>query len=269
MVQNEKDNTADEHELDNQDHFDDPDPTTWIATEDMEDLPTAIFKKNTLPQTVRKTILQSEPRNKAISFEPPIMDKKIWTNMPKYAKEQDKNLRRTSYRFSSVVRPIDNALRLVYAAKPDTETEQYPAWATLEQTILNARALALDALSFTNELRQEQALKATISSTYHKPPEKEEVFGEELHDTIKRENETNKLLNDAAWQRKRASQNRNQGNNSSYSTNSNLNFRFPPRNSNYRGRGRRNNNNNNNRDQRQNSGNDYRAGRSSSHGRQE
>lgn len=260
MVQNEKDNNPDEL-----DHFDDPDPHTWVAPEDMEDLPTAIFKRNTLSQATRKTILQTEPRNRAISFEPPIMDKKIWTSMPKYAKEQDKILRRTIYRVSSVVRPIDNALRLVYASKPETESEEYAAWATLEQTILNARALALDALSFTNEIRQEQALKATISSTYHKPPEKEEVFGDELHDTIKNENETNKLLNDATWQRKRASQNRNQGYNSS---NSNLSFRFPSRNSNYRGRSRRNNNNNN-RNQQQSSGNDYRAGRSSSHGRQD
>jgi len=270
MVLRARDNTADEHEHDNQDNLDDSDPNTWVATEDMEDLPTSIFKKNIIPQATRKAILQSEPRNKAISFEPPIMDKKIWTSMPKYAKEQDKNLRRTSYRYSSVIRPIDNALRMVYASKLTEEAEGYEAWATLEQTILNARALALDALSFTNELRQEQALKATISSSYQKPPEKDEVFGDELHDTIKKENETNKLLNDAAWQRKRASQNRNQGynnNNPSNSSNSNLNFRFPPRNSNYRGRSRRYNSNNN-RNQ-QSSGNDYRSGRSSSQSRQD
>src|SRR5947207_7591078 len=109
----------------------------------MEILPTAIFRKNILPQPTRKTILQAEPRNKAISFEPPIMDRKIWTNMPRNAKEQDKNLHRTIYRFSSVVRPIDNALRLVYASKPEEDTETYEAWSHLEQSILNARALAL------------------------------------------------------------------------------------------------------------------------------
>src|ERR1043166_10107516 len=112
-----------------QDVFDDSDPNTWVATGDMEGLPTAIFKKNILSQPTRKTILQSEPRNKAISFEPPIMDRKIWTSMPRNAKEQDKNLRRTIYRFSSVVRPIDNALCLVYASKPAEEDEDtYDAW---------------------------------------------------------------------------------------------------------------------------------------------
>src|SRR6184192_3908347 len=36
----------------------------------MEVLPTNIFRKNTLPQPTRKAVLQSEPCNKAISFEP-------------------------------------------------------------------------------------------------------------------------------------------------------------------------------------------------------
>src|SRR2546421_12948278 len=96
---------------DNQDLYDDSDPNTWVATGDMEILPTTIFRKNILSQPTRKAILQSEPRNKAISFEPPIMDRKIWTSMPCNAKEQDKNLHRTIYQFSSVIRPIDNALR--------------------------------------------------------------------------------------------------------------------------------------------------------------
>src|ERR1044071_423706 len=153
--------------------------------------------------------------------------------MSRNAREHNKNLRRTIYRFSFVIRPIDNALCMVYATKPQEQTgDTYEAWSHLEQTILNARALSLDALSFTNEICQEQALKATISPTYHKPPEKEEVFGEELHDAIKTENETNKLLNDAAWQRKRASQDRNQRSNY---TNSNLNFKFPSSGSNYKG----------------------------------
>ena len=255
MVQD-RENTAEDH--DNQDFFDDSDPNTWVATGDMEILPTAIFRKNILPQPTRKAILQSEPRNKAISFELPIMDRKIWTSMSRNAKEQDKNLRRTIYRFSSVIRPIDNALRLVYASKPAEEDEDtYDAWSHLEQSVLNARGLALDALSFANEIRQEQTLKATVSPTYHKPPEKEEVFGEELHEAIKIENETNKLLNDAAWQRKRSTQNRNQRTNSS---NSNLNFRFPSSNSNYKGKSKRNYYNKQNKTQ--SSGNGYRPNQS-------
>ena len=122
--------------------FDDSDPNTWTATEELATLPTAIFKKNTLSQATRKSILQSEPRNKAISFEPPIMDRKIWSAMSRNAKENDKNLRRIVYRFSSVVRPIDNTLRLVYASKPEDESgEAYNAWVLLEQTVLNNRAL--------------------------------------------------------------------------------------------------------------------------------
>jgi ribonuclease HI len=113
---------------------------------------------------------------------------------------------------------------MVYASKPEEEEseEKHEAWLLLEQTVLNARALALDALSFANELRQEHALKATISPSYHKSPEKEEVFGDELHQTIKAENETNKLLNDAAWQRKRSFQSSYK--NQKYS-NSNTNFK--------------------------------------------
>ena len=121
---------------------------------------------------------------------------------------------------------------MVYTSKPkEQEGEQFEAWLLLEQTVLNARALALDAMSFANELRQEQALKATISPTYHKPPEKEEVFGDDLHETIKAENETNKLLNDAAWQRKKSQR---QFNNGAKSGNNNLNFWKPSQTNSYR-----------------------------------
>lgn len=223
-----------------QDTFDDFDNNTWSATGDMQKLPTGIFKRNLLSTTVRRTILQTEPRNRDISFEPPVMDRKLWNAMPKNAKEHDKCLRRAIYRFSSIVRPIDNTLRLVYSSRPDTTSgEQYEAWLQLEQTVLNARALALDALSFTNELRQEQALKTTISPIYHKPPGKEEVFGEELNDIIKTENESNKILNDAAYQRRRSIQ--SFGSRSQQS--SNINYRSPNRPFNYRGRGNRGNNN--------------------------
>src|SRR5204862_8021059 len=100
---------------DNQELFDESNPNTWVATKDMQGLPTAIFRKNILPQSTRKSLLQSEPRNKDISFEPPIMDRKLWSSIPHKAKEQDKNLHRTIYRFSSVIKPIDNAFRSIYA----------------------------------------------------------------------------------------------------------------------------------------------------------
>ena len=87
MVQEQRENIIIDNDNDNQDIFDDSDPNTWLATGEMEELPTTIFRKNTLSQPIRKNILQSELRNKAISFEPPIMDRKIWTNMPRNAKE--------------------------------------------------------------------------------------------------------------------------------------------------------------------------------------
>src|SRR5688572_16997227 len=86
--------------------FNDSDPNTWVATGEMGSLLTTIFKRNTLSQTYRKTILQAEPRNKAISFEPPVMDRKIWTTMPRNTKENDKNIRQIIYHFSAVIRPI-------------------------------------------------------------------------------------------------------------------------------------------------------------------
>lgn len=157
--------------------------------------------------------------------------------MPRNAKDQDTNLRRAVYRFSSVIRLTDNILWLVYASKPqDTTSNQFQAWLQLEQTVLNTRALALDALSFINDLRQEQAIKATISPNYHKPPNKDEVFGEELYQTIKAENESNRLLNDAAFQKKRAYQNKR--NQSSY----NINYKTPQKQSSYNGKYKNNNN---------------------------
>src|SRR5947207_7012185 len=89
---NENEN-GNENDNGNEQLFDDPDPNAWVATGEMGSLPTTIFKRNTLSQSNRKTILQSEPRNKDISFEPPVMDRKVWTTMPRYAKENDKNVR--------------------------------------------------------------------------------------------------------------------------------------------------------------------------------
>ncbi|CAB4423808.1 unnamed protein product [Rhizophagus irregularis] len=84
----------------------------------------------------------SEPRNRDISFDPPIMDKKLWNSMFKPAKKQDKNIRR---KVSSAIRLIDNTLRMVYASKPEsTDGETYKTWLQMEQTVLNSRALILD-----------------------------------------------------------------------------------------------------------------------------
>ena len=67
--------------------------------------------------------------------------------------------------------------------------------------------MLLDSLSFENELRRDQALKS-ISPGFKKHSDREEVFGDDLPEIIQHENETNKLFNDAAWQRHRSLQNR-------------------------------------------------------------
>ncbi|CAB5375990.1 hypothetical protein RhiirA5_370167 [Rhizophagus irregularis] len=178
MPDNVKNNET-EHENDHEqeheqelDILEDLDANTWVTSGEM-------LQKNLLSQSTRKIILQSEPRNRDISFDPPIMDKKLWNSMFKPAKKQDKNIRRVIYKVSSAIRPIDNTLRMVYASKPEsTDGETYKTWLQMEQTVLNSRALILDALSFANELRREQALKATISPNYQRPIGKEEVFGE-------------------------------------------------------------------------------------------
>src|SRR5688572_14753581 len=92
-------NSSDDHE-DVQDICDDLDANTWVASGEMSSLPTSIFKDNTLSQYNRKFLLQSEPRNRDISFEPPIMNRKLWTGMSHFAKENDRNLRHVAYHVS-------------------------------------------------------------------------------------------------------------------------------------------------------------------------
>ncbi|GBC31370.2 hypothetical protein GLOIN_2v1471446 [Rhizophagus irregularis DAOM 181602=DAOM 197198] len=154
MPDNVKNNET-EHENDHEqeheqelDILEDLDANTWVTSGEMQNLPT---EKPTLSVHA----------------------------MFKPAKKQDKNIRRVIYKVSSAIRPIDNTLRMVYASKPEsTDGETYKTWLQMEQTVLNSRALILDALSFANELRREQALKATISPNYQRPIGKEEVFGE-------------------------------------------------------------------------------------------
>ena len=77
----------------------------------MQSLSMNIFKKKSLPLYIQKTILQFEPRNKKITFKSPTINRKIWSNMPHYAKEYNKNLQ-WSDKFSAVVRPINNTFML-------------------------------------------------------------------------------------------------------------------------------------------------------------
>ena len=76
------------------------------------------------------------------------------SSMSKSDKEVNRNYSKLLYMFSSVVRLIDNTLRMVYVTKPEVDetSDRYQTWLQLEQTVLNSKALALDALSFGNDL---------------------------------------------------------------------------------------------------------------------
>ncbi|PKY63499.1 hypothetical protein RhiirA4_492649, partial [Rhizophagus irregularis] len=75
-------NETGNHKVDNvqEDTLEDFDSNTWVAPSEMQQLPKKIYKGNLLTLTVRKTILQTEPKNKKISFDPPIMDKNTSRN---------------------------------------------------------------------------------------------------------------------------------------------------------------------------------------------
>jgi len=71
-----RNNVNDTHEDTEREHIEqevfneDFDHNSWTAIAPMSELPTDIFKKNSLSSQVRKTILQSEPKNKDIIFSP-------------------------------------------------------------------------------------------------------------------------------------------------------------------------------------------------------
>src|ERR1051325_125813 len=224
--------TTEEQEL-----FDDEtEQNSWTPTGPMSDLPCDIFKKQLLSSSDRRSILQNEPRNRNISFSPPDMDKRMWTQMSKNYREQDRQFRKLLYRVSAVLRPIDNTLRHIYVSKPDDQADDNAkqAWSQVERTVLNSRTLLLDSLSFGNDIRREQALKS-ISPSFKRPSDRVEVFGDELSELINRENETNKLFNDAAWQKRRSSQSKFNPRAPTYTP---VNFRPPQSYNNNRGRGR-------------------------------
>ncbi|CAG8608830.1 15905_t:CDS:2 [Cetraspora pellucida] len=146
---------------------------TWQPSNKMHNLSTKIFKNNLLPSDERKSILQTHTCNKHINFKPPAMDRGLWKYMPRNSRENDKQFAKISYRTSA-------ALSL-------------DLWKALEQSLLDTRALILNSLSFTNEIRCNEAIKY-ISPTYQPAYEQEKVFGPtELRDTLEKENAKNKM----------------------------------------------------------------------------
>ena len=210
------------------------DSNTWTAPGPMSNLPTEIYCGNSLEPAVKSKILQAEPRNKDISFAPLKMEQRMLSIMSRADKETDKNYSRLLYRTSSVLRPIDNTLHMVYASKPRDDGELLESWTQLEQTVLNSRALLLDALSYGNDLRRELALK-NLSSSYKKPSTDRGVFGDKLSELVHEENELNKLFNEASFQKRRSQQ---------FSKSQQFSFKSPSQGSqnNYKGNNYRGNN---------------------------
>ena len=114
MVEDNDNEQTPEQEHNPEIYIDKSDQNTWIPTGQMVDLPTQIFRKNLLLTSTRKTILQNEPRNKEISFTPPDMDRKVWSQMSHILRKYNRDIRWLLYRFFSNLHPIDNSLRLIY-----------------------------------------------------------------------------------------------------------------------------------------------------------
>ncbi|CAB5386591.1 unnamed protein product [Rhizophagus irregularis] len=170
-------------------NFEENDSNTWTACGLMANLPTEIYCGNSLESA---------------------MEQRMLSVMSRFDKETDKNYSRLLYKTSSVLRPINNTLRMVYASKLTEDSgDSYESWLQLEQTVLNSRALLLDTLSYGNDLRRELALK-NLSSNYRKPTCQRGVFGDKIPELVQQENEINKLFNEAAFQKKRAQQNSKQ-----------------------------------------------------------
>ncbi|CAG8657983.1 1227_t:CDS:2 [Acaulospora morrowiae] len=91
------------------DHLDEflVDPnTTWLTFHENENLPTNIYKDNTLPSNKIQLLLQIYPWNKLIKLDQLPMDKKIGNTCLNMTKKWTKALFRLSYHFLAVIHPI-------------------------------------------------------------------------------------------------------------------------------------------------------------------
>ncbi|CAG8659998.1 24406_t:CDS:2, partial [Cetraspora pellucida] len=175
----------------------------WEPSNEMLSLTSDIYHDNTLSKNDHFNIIKNQPANKLIMFKPPTMDAPLWQIMSKEAKHTDTLLQKVAYRASTILRPIDNLLRNTYESRPENDDgESIAAWQEVETTLLQARALVLDTLSFTNDIRRDKALKL-ISPNYKPKADHSEVFGKCLHEFIEKENATNKLIHKALLHKKR------------------------------------------------------------------
>ncbi|CAG8741779.1 28097_t:CDS:2, partial [Dentiscutata erythropus] len=145
----------------------------YNLTPEMVFLLVKIFKGNELFANNRKRIIQNVPRNRQVKFVLPSMDK------------HDTQI-------------LDYSLKTLYNTKlTENKKEALEVWAILKQSMLVARSLLLTSFSHTTQVRRDLAIKAIISS--HQPrAECNKLFGEELANYVKKENEISKFFNNIA-----------------------------------------------------------------------
>ncbi|CAG8783896.1 23784_t:CDS:1, partial [Dentiscutata erythropus] len=177
---------------------------SFIPMGEMDKLSSKIYKENKLSNETHQHLLQTFPRNTLIKFSQPPMDKELARQMRKEAKDVDKTLQCVSYRTSSILRPLDNAIRTIYQTKPDPQNEQATeTWEYMELSLLATRTLFLDSLLYISEQCEKNAIKC-LYPTYQLKSEVEPLFTDKLKDVIKNKNEEAKFFNDALWQNKHA-----------------------------------------------------------------
>ncbi|CAG8746657.1 12451_t:CDS:2, partial [Racocetra fulgida] len=70
----------------------------------------------------------------------------------------------------------------------DSDNEALQSWKALEQSLLDIRSLLLDSLSYTNEIRRNEAINCLLPS-HQSASEQKEVFGPtEIKETLEKEN---------------------------------------------------------------------------------
>ncbi|CAG8477778.1 6001_t:CDS:2, partial [Dentiscutata erythropus] len=117
----------------------------------------------------------------------PSIDRQLSQKLPKDVKATDKILSKISYCTSATLGPLNYSLKTLYNMKPaENKKEALEVWAILEQSLLAARSLLLDFLSYTTQVKRDLTIKAIIPS-YQPRAKHEELFGEELADYVKKE----------------------------------------------------------------------------------
>ncbi|CAG8469090.1 5141_t:CDS:1 [Scutellospora calospora] len=178
-------------------------PRPWFPIGDLKNLPTEIYSDCTLSRTEHQKILHGKPRNAEVNYKPPQMESYFLRAMSKQQKEFDKVIRNISYWTSAILCPIDNIKKALYESKPgDDDQEAKQGYELLRKSTQNARDLLWDALSYTNDLRREIALKA-ISSAHVPTKDRKGVFSDKFKDLVEEENTKSKLFNDANKERRR------------------------------------------------------------------